>query len=276
MGLNPDGGATTTATATPEGSQLATVAAGCFWGVEHLFRKQFGPAGKGLVDAKVGYIGGDLKDASYRNVCSGKTGRKLLSLFPSLGVLARSDHSADAEALQVVFNPEQVSYRQLLEFFYKMHDPTTKNRQGGDTGTQYRSAIFYHDAAQEKIAKEVTDKVQKEWWRAGTISTEIARACRPCFVRMHADHPSKLPENGMTPRRTISYISTRCQEATNVPHSEPPRLCCVDCLLMSVQLYPELSASVAVKMVGKRCDEALNDVIHACFSRVKCSVILPL
>lgn len=83
---------------------------------------------------------------------------------------------ADAEALQVVFDPNQVTYRQLLEFFYKMHDPTTKNRQGADTGTQYRSAIFYHDEEQEKTAKEVTEKVQKEWWRSGTISTQILPA----------------------------------------------------------------------------------------------------
>ncbi|KAI9880819.1 MAG: Peptide-methionine (S)-S-oxide reductase [Pleopsidium flavum] len=150
MGLNPEGGAQV----FPEGSQKAIVAAGCFWGVEHLYRKQFG--GKGLLDAKVGYIGGDTKSPSYRSVCSGRTGH--------------------AEALQVTFDPSQVTYHQLLEFFYKMHDPTTKDRQGGDSGTQYRSAIFYHDEQQEKTAKEVTDKVQKEWWRTGKITTQILPA----------------------------------------------------------------------------------------------------
>ena len=82
----------------------------------------------------------------------------------------------DAEALQVIFDPEKVSYRQLVEFFYRMHDPTTLNRQGPDTGTQYRSAIFFHDDEQEKIAKDITEKVQKEWWKNGKISTEIAPA----------------------------------------------------------------------------------------------------
>lgn len=81
----------------------------------------------------------------------------------------------DAEALQVIFDPSQVSYRQLLEFFYKMHDPTTKNRQGPDAGSQYRSAIFFHNEEQENVAKTVTEKVQKEWWKKGTVVTEILR-----------------------------------------------------------------------------------------------------
>ncbi|KAI9850017.1 MAG: Peptide-methionine (S)-S-oxide reductase [Thelocarpon superellum] len=155
LGLNPDGSsASATASTMPEGAEKATVAAGCFWGVEHIFRKHYD--GKGLLDAKVGYIGGDTKNPSYRAVCSGRTGH--------------------AEALQIIFDPTRVSYRELLELFYKMHDPTTKNRQGGDAGTQYRSGIFYHDAEQEKVARDVTERVQKEWWRAGSISTEIAPA----------------------------------------------------------------------------------------------------
>jgi peptide-methionine (S)-S-oxide reductase len=81
----------------------------------------------------------------------------------------------DAEALQVLYDPEQVSYRTLLEYFYKMHDPTTENMQGPDRGTQYRSAIFYHDAEQEKIAKDVTDKVNKQWWK-GKVTTQVLPA----------------------------------------------------------------------------------------------------
>jgi peptide-methionine (S)-S-oxide reductase len=81
----------------------------------------------------------------------------------------------DAEALQVVFDPEKVSYRTLLEYFYKMHDPTTANRQGPDVGSQYRSGIFYHDAEQEKIAKDVTEKVNKQWWK-GNVATEVLPA----------------------------------------------------------------------------------------------------
>ncbi|KAI9814704.1 MAG: Peptide-methionine (S)-S-oxide reductase [Thelocarpon impressellum] len=154
LGLSPDGGAAVAAKPVPEGAELATVAAGCFWGVEHLFRKAFD--GKGLLDAKVGYIGGDTKNPSYRSVCSGRTGH--------------------AEALQVTYDPSKVSYRQLLEFFYKMHDPTTKDRQGGDAGTQYRSAIFFHDEAQEKVAKGVTEQAQKDWWKTAKITTQLIPA----------------------------------------------------------------------------------------------------
>ena len=76
----------------------------------------------------------------------------------------------------MVYDPEKISYASLIEFFYKMHDPTTKNRQGMDSGTQYRSAIFFHDQEQESVAKEITEKVQKQWWRQGVVSTEIVPA----------------------------------------------------------------------------------------------------
>ncbi|CZT06668.1 probable peptide methionine sulphoxide reductase [Rhynchosporium agropyri] len=138
---------------SPEGAQLATIAAGCFWGVEHMYRKDF--KGKGLHDARVGYIGGDSKNPSYRAVCSGDTGH--------------------AEALQIFFDPSQVSYRQLLEYFYKMHDPTTANRQGPDRGSQYRSGIFYHNAEQKSVAEEVTKLVNEKWWK-GKVVTEILPA----------------------------------------------------------------------------------------------------
>jgi peptide-methionine (S)-S-oxide reductase len=81
----------------------------------------------------------------------------------------------DAEALQVIYDPEKVTYRTLLEFFYKMHDPTTANRQGPDTGSQYRSAIFYHNAEQEKEAREITKQVNEKWWKGGVV-TEILPA----------------------------------------------------------------------------------------------------
>merc|ERR1712000_604952 len=112
-------------------------------------------ANKGLLDAKVGYIGGDLDNPSYRAVCGGKTGH--------------------AETVQLIFEPEKVSYRQLLEFFYRTHDPTTLNRQGPDTGPQYRSAIYYHNDEQEKIAREVTKQANEKWWHNGIV-TEIAPA----------------------------------------------------------------------------------------------------
>ena len=118
-----------------------------------MYRRAF--KDKGLLDARVGYIGGDTKSPSYRSVCSGNTGH--------------------AEALQVVFDPSLVSYRELLEYFYKMHDPTTLNQQGPDDGTQYRSGIFYHDEEQEKIAREITDKVNNQWWK-GRVQTQILPA----------------------------------------------------------------------------------------------------
>ncbi|KAI9830280.1 MAG: Peptide-methionine (S)-S-oxide reductase [Phylliscum demangeonii] len=161
MGLTSDGGGGSSAgtslaaSSFPEGSQRATIAAGCFWGVEHMFRQTFGGKG-GLLDARVGYIGGDKSNPSYQAVCGGRTGH--------------------AEALQVVYDPGTVSYRQLLEFFYRMHDPTTKNRQGPDAGSQYRSAIFYHDDDQERVARSVTEKVQTEWFPKAKIVTVILPA----------------------------------------------------------------------------------------------------
>lgn len=137
----------------PAGAERATIAAGCFWGVEHMYRKAF--ANKGLLDARVGYIGGDTDSPSYRAVCSGRTGH--------------------AEALQVIYDPEKLSYRTILEFFYKMHDPTTANRQGPDVGSQYRSGIFYHNEAQEKEARSITEQVNQHWWKGGVV-TEVLPA----------------------------------------------------------------------------------------------------
>lgn len=161
-----------TATSIPANAQRCTVAAGCFWGVEHLYRKHFASAG--LVDAKVGYIGGDLEDPTYRAVCGGKTGRRSLPSSSSLHLNPLLT-TTDAEAAQIIFDPTKVSYRQLLEFFYKMHDPTTLNAQGPDTGPQYRSAIYFHDAEQEKVAREVTEKANAQWWK-GRVVTEVAPA----------------------------------------------------------------------------------------------------
>ena len=138
----------------PANAEKCVVAAGCFWGVEHMYRKHFGD--KGLIDARVGYIGGDKANPSYRAVCSGTTGH--------------------AEALQVFFDPEKLNYSQLIEFLYKMHDPTTVNRQGPDTGSQYRSAIFYYNDKQKEAAEKVTSLVQKQWWKDGKIATQILPA----------------------------------------------------------------------------------------------------
>ncbi|KAI1082119.1 peptide methionine sulfoxide reductase MsrA [Whalleya microplaca] len=146
MGISADTGVGRPA-GVPEGAETATIAAGCFWGVEHLYRKHFD--NKGLYDARVGYIGGDTSHPTYRAVCTGKTG-----------------HS---EALQIHYDPAQLTYRQLLEFFYRMHDPTTPNRQGPDLGSQYRSAIFYHSPEQEATAREVTRQAGEQWYGAGGV-----------------------------------------------------------------------------------------------------------
>ena len=107
--------------------QKATFAAGCFWGVEELFRTY-----RGVVETTVGYTGGTLKNATYNDVKKGNTGH--------------------AEAIQIVFDPKKVMYGELLDYFFRLHDPTTLNRQGNDRGTQYRSAIFYHSEEQKREA----------------------------------------------------------------------------------------------------------------------------
>eukprot|EP00842_Homolaphlyctis_polyrhiza_P001309 jgi/Hompol1/2179/HPOL_001437-RA len=141
--------------AVPAGHEVATFAAGCFWGVEKCFRKQY--SGKGLDSCQVGYIGGTKDNVTYREVCSGSTGH--------------------AEAIQLVYDPSKITYTDLVDFFYRMHEPTTLNRQGNDQGTQYRSAIFYHDESQKKIAHEVTALAQTHF-KSTKIQTTIEPATK--------------------------------------------------------------------------------------------------
>jgi methionine-S-sulfoxide reductase len=135
------------------GLEHATFAAGCFWGVEASFREI-----EGVVKTKVGYTGGTTPNASYEQVCSGTTGH--------------------AEAVDVWFDPAVVTYEQLLDAFWSMHDPTTPNRQGWDFGSQYRSAVFVHDAEQERVATASRDERQKTLARS--IVTEIVPASGFC------------------------------------------------------------------------------------------------
>ena len=132
-----------------EGTQRATFAAGCFWGVEASFREV-----EGVVQTAVGYTGGTTVDPGYEQVCSGRTGH--------------------AEAVDVWFDPAIVSYGELLDTFWSIHDPTTRDRQGWDFGSQYRSAIFAHDAEQERLAVASRDERQKVVARP--IVTEIVPA----------------------------------------------------------------------------------------------------
>lgn len=140
-------------------SEIATFAAGCFWGVEHIFLKEYPPSqNKGILRTSVGYTGGleKAQNPTYREVCTGATNH--------------------AEALRIEFDPSIIQYGELVEFFYRTHDPTTLNRQGGDAGTQYRSAIFTHSPEQRKIAEDVTRKVQEEHFKDQKIVTEIEEA----------------------------------------------------------------------------------------------------
>jgi peptide-methionine (S)-S-oxide reductase len=147
----------------------ATFAAGCFWGVENDFRGL-----NGVKSTSVGYIGGTKDDPTYKEVCTDKTGH--------------------AEAVEVEYDPAQISYDQLLNEFWKLHDPTTLNRQGPDVGTQYRSAIFYHDAEQEKAAKASRDREAASGRYKKPIVTEIKPA--PQFWRAEDYHQQYLEKRG--------------------------------------------------------------------------------
>lgn len=149
--------------------EKATFAAGCFWGVEASFR-----ALPGVVDAAVGYTGGTLANPTYHDVCTDRTGH--------------------AEALQITFDPAKISYDQLLDHFWQMHDPTTPNRQGPDFGTQYRSAIFFHSAQQEQAARASRERWQKRIRQP--IATEIVPATT--FYRAEEYHQRYLEKKGLT------------------------------------------------------------------------------
>jgi peptide-methionine (S)-S-oxide reductase len=125
----------------------AILAGGCFWGMQDLIRRR-----PGVVSTRVGYTGGDVPNATYRN------------------------HGSHAEAIEIVYDPEKVSYRELLEFFFQVHDPTTKNRQGNDVGTSYRSAIFYADDEQEQIADDTIADVNASGLWPGKVVTELKPA----------------------------------------------------------------------------------------------------
>ncbi|WP_129838667.1 peptide-methionine (S)-S-oxide reductase MsrA [Streptomyces sp. RFCAC02] len=126
-------------------TERAVLAGGCFWGMQDLIRRF-----PGVVSTRVGYSGGDVPNATYRN------------------------HGTHAESIEIVFDPEKVSYRDLLEFFFQIHDPTTANRQGNDVGTSYRSAIFYTSEAQKRTAEETIADVDASGRWPGTVVTEVS------------------------------------------------------------------------------------------------------
>lgn len=148
-------------------TQKATFAAGCFWGVEAAFRQL-----PGVIDAISGYTGGSTANPTYREVCSDRTGH--------------------AEAVEVTFDPKAVSYDDLLRTLWEIHDPTTLNRQGPDTGTQYRSAIFVHSPEQRESAERSKVEEQKRYSRP--VVTQIVDA--PVFYPAEEYHQRYLEKNG--------------------------------------------------------------------------------
>ena len=148
----------------------ATFAAGCFWGVEDAFRQV-----KGVTSMAVGYIGGQTKDPTYKEVCSDRTGH--------------------AEAVEVEFDPAKVSYKELLAVFFQSHDPTQFNRQGPDYGSQYRSAIFFHDTGQEAEAREAQAALDKSGIFKRPIVTQIVPA--PEFFRAEEYHQKYFEKQGI-------------------------------------------------------------------------------
>ena len=137
----------TDATPTTPRTEKAVLAGGCFWGVEDLIRKR-----PGVLDTRVGYTGGDVPNATYRN------------------------HGTHAEALEIIFDPSKISYRDLLEFFFQIHDPSTKDRQGNDVGTSYRSAIFYENDEQRRVAEDTIADVDASGLWPGPVVTEVEPA----------------------------------------------------------------------------------------------------
>jgi methionine-S-sulfoxide reductase len=132
-------------------TEIATFAGGCFWGVEDIIRRL-----PGVLDTEVGYTGGKTNNPTYGEVKTGSTGH--------------------AEAIQIEFDPAKISYETLLEYFWRLHDPTTSNRQGNDIGTQYRSAVFYHSEDQRQAAEKIKQIAQKSGRWGKPIVTEIVPA----------------------------------------------------------------------------------------------------
>ena len=129
-------------------TERAVLAGGCFWGMQDLIRRM-----PGVISTRVGYTGGDVPNATYRN------------------------HGSHAEAIEITFDPQKISYRTLLEFFFQIHDPTTRNRQGNDVGASYRSAIFYTNAEQKRVAEDTIADVDASGLWPGKVVTE-RDACR--------------------------------------------------------------------------------------------------
>lgn len=152
-----------------KGYERAVLAGGCFWGMQDLIRKR-----PGVISTRVGYSGGDVRNATYRN------------------------HGTHAEAIEIVFDPKITSFRQILEFFFQIHDPSTKNRQGNDIGASYRSAIFFTSPEQEATARDTIADVDTSGLWPGKVTTELSPAGDFWEAEPeHQDYLERLP-NGYT------------------------------------------------------------------------------
>jgi peptide-methionine (S)-S-oxide reductase len=153
----------------PTSVEVAILAGGCFWGMQDLIRRR-----PGVISTRVGYSGGEVPNATYRN------------------------HGSHAEAIEIVFDPQVVSYRDLLEFFFQIHDPSTRNRQGNDVGVSYRSAIFYTSDEQKRVAEDTIADVDASGIWPGKVVTEVA-AAGPFWEAEpeHQDYLERYP-NGYT------------------------------------------------------------------------------
>ena len=150
-------------------TETAILAGGCFWGMQDLIRRM-----PGVLSTRVGYSGGDVPNATYRN------------------------HGTHAEAIEIVFDPSRLSYRQILAFFFQIHDPSTPNRQGNDTGASYRSAIYYTSDEQRKVAEDTMLDVDASGLWPGKVVTELAPAGDFWEAeREHQDYLERIP-NGYT------------------------------------------------------------------------------
>ncbi len=167
--------------------ERAILAGGCFWGVQQLLRRY-----PGVISTRVGYSGGDVPNATYRN------------------------HGTHAEAVEIIFDPSKISYRQLLEFFFQIHDPTTLNRQGNDRGTSYRSAIYYTTPEQERVAHDTIADVEASGIWPWKVTTEVAPA-GPFWEAEpeHQDYLERIPNgytchfvrpNWVLPKRTAARV----------------------------------------------------------------------
>jgi peptide-methionine (S)-S-oxide reductase len=178
--------------------EVATLAGGCFWCLEAVYDQM-----KGVRSVESGYTGGQTEQPTYEAVCSGRTGH--------------------AEAVKISFDPDVVSYRDLLEVFFAVHDPTTLNRQGHDIGSQYRSAVFYHSMEQKRIAEEVMAELTRDRVYANPIVTELVAAATWCEAEpYHQEYFARNPFQGYCTAVVGPKVAKFRKLFTSKLKSQPP------------------------------------------------------